>query len=298
MQSLEIGIDIGTTYVKTSNERCFASGISDIVYPNNDILEINGRKYTVGLKNISDININKSLNQNSRVNFLYALYLESTYSENYFEEVTVGLPCSQWKNEKTVEHFKNTLLPENTIDIKLNNKSKRITVNSISVVPEGSCAYYANDMNNFRFHKEKVLICDWGGRTLNTLLFENDDLIDTHTEELGVLSIYPKMAEKISTETGISINNNQVFNIIKNGLYHKGKQIDIESYISKIALEYCAEIYKIFQLQWNIDTIKFVPMIGGGSIIMTKYLQNYIPQAELQPNAQLLTAIGMGEGVT
>jgi hypothetical protein len=150
-------------------------------------------------------------------------------------------------------------------------------------------------MNNFRFNKEKVLILDWGGRTINTLLFENDDLIDTHTEELGILSIFPKIAEEISTNTGISIKNEQVFNILKNGLFHKGKQIDIESFVSKIALEYCNEIYKILQLQWNIDVIKYVPLIGGGSIIMAKYLQSYLPQSELQNNPQLLTAIGMKE---
>lgn len=293
-----LGIDLGTTYTKTSKERCTPSGISEIIYPNNDVIIIEDEsKYTVGLQNINEININKSLNKNSKINFLYALYLESQYEENYFEEITVGLPCSQWKNENTVQQFKDILLPKNIFTVNVNNKTKKFIVDSITVVPEGSTAYYTNDINNHRFNKQKVLICDLGGRTLNTLLFENDDLIDTHTEELGVLSVYPKIAEKISTETGTSIKNEQVFDILKNGLFYKGKQIEIDLFISDIIYNYCNNIYKNLQLFWNVDTIKYVLMIGGGSIIMTKYIQQFIPQAELQNNPQLLSAIGMGEGV-
>jgi hypothetical protein len=116
MQSL--GIDLGTTYTKTSGEKCIPSGISETIYPNSNILEFNNKKYTVGLQNISDININKSLNKNARINFLYALFLESPFIENYYDEVIVGLPCSQWKNENTVEQFKNVLLPEHMLEVK------------------------------------------------------------------------------------------------------------------------------------------------------------------------------------
>lgn len=290
-----LGIDLGTSFIKTSSERCYHSGISNILYPNSDILEVDDVKYTMGLPNLSDININKSLNKNIRLNFLYALYNESPVTEHFIDEVICGLPCSQWKNENTVEQFKKTLLPNDTIEIKLNGKMKKITIDKITIIPEGAGAYYANDMNNFRFHNEKVLLCDLGSRTFNQLLFENDELIDTHTEELGILSIYPKMAECISTETGISIKSTEMYNIFKNGLYHKGNLIDIEPYISSIANEYANTIYKNLQILWNVDNIKYVPMIGGGSIIMNKYIQKYIPQSELHPNAQTISAIGMGE---
>jgi hypothetical protein len=292
----KVGIDLGTTFVKTSSEICFPSGISEIIYPNNDILEINNKQYTMGLYNINDININKSLNNNSRLNFLYALFLESPNEETYFDEVICGLPCSQWKNSNTVIQFKKSILTENTIEIKVNGVQKKVTIDSLNIIPEGSTAYYTNEMNNFRFNGEKVLLLDWGGRTLNCLLFENDDLIDTHTEEFGVLSLYPDLAEKISTETGISIKNEQAFNIIKDGLFFKGQFLDVNDFISPIIYKYCNDVYKFLQLRFNVDTIKHVPLIGGGSIIMNNYIQKYIPQSELQPNAQLLTAIGMGEG--
>lgn len=293
----KVGIDLGTTFVKTSSEICFPSGISEIIYPNNDILEIDNKKYTMGLFNINDININKSHNSNSRLNFLYALFLESPESENYIEEVLCGLPCSQWKNSSTVSQFKKSILPEKTISFKVNGIQKKIIIDSLNIIPEGSTAYYANDMNNLRFNGEKVLLLDWGGRTLNSLLFDNDDLIDTHTEEFGVLSLYPDLAEKIATETGISIKNEQMYGILKEGLFYKGKFINVDELISPIVYKYCNDVYKSLQLRFNIDTIKHVPLIGGGSIVMNNYIQKYIPQAELQFNAQLLTAIGMGEGV-
>jgi hypothetical protein len=71
------GIDLGTTYTKTHTGLVFPSGISETVCLSNNILEIDGKKYTMELLNDKseyEINMNKGLNKNTRLNFIYALF--------------------------------------------------------------------------------------------------------------------------------------------------------------------------------------------------------------------------------
>jgi hypothetical protein len=132
----KLGIDLGTTYTKTSNERIFPSGISENTYQCSNVLETEGVKYAVCLSNhkaLFDANINKSLNRNIKINYLYALYQESLDDVYTFDSILVRLPGSMWKSNETVKQFKQLLtIPENTL-IKLNDKDKYITVNNIDV---------------------------------------------------------------------------------------------------------------------------------------------------------------------
>lgn len=292
------GIDLGTTYIKNHEGNVFPSGISENIYSSSNVMTIEEKQYSMELNNRKaefDININKGLNKNTRLNFLYSLYKLSKNKENIFENVVVGLPCSQWKSTKTVEQFKKYLNVFEPICINVNEEEKIIQVNNIDVVPEGSTAYYALEMDSLRFNGRKVLLIDWGGLTLNSILFENDEFVDCHTDEFGILKIYKDMAETITSSTGEDVKYTDMFDILQHGFIVNGKEIEIESIIKPIALEHCNNIYKNLKLKWSISSIPYVCMIGAGSIAMTKYLKNYMPHAELQENPQLLAAIGMGE---
>jgi hypothetical protein len=292
------GIDLGTTYTKTHTGIIFPSGVSENIYTSSNVLTFENEKYSVELNNQKaefDININKGLNKNTRINFLYALYRLADYDKTIFQNVVVGLPCSQWKNEETVTNFKSYLLSKDTIILSVNDLEKRLTIENIDVVPEGSTAYYASEMQSERFEGRKVLILDIGGLTINSILMEDDGYVDCYTDESGILKIYKDMSEKITSETGYDIKYSDMFGILQYGLYIKGQKCDVDSIIRPIALEHCYNIYKNLKLKWSIDTIPFIPCIGAGSITMIKYLKDYIPHAELQEKPQLLAVIGMGE---
>lgn len=285
------GIDLGTTFIKTSSGLVFPSGVSDRICLSPNVLQINGKKYAMELFNSHDFNINKTLNQNIILNYIYALGRLANNSEEIFENVSVALPCSQWKNEKTVEQFKQLLdltLPQT---IKINNKEITIQVEKLNILPEGASAYYAIDY--FKFNGQKVLILDWGGLTLNQILFEDDEIVDLHTDEFGILKIYKDMAEKITSETGYNVKFEDMFDILISGLYIQGKSVCVDDIIKDIALEHCRTIYKNLTLKWSVDTIPFVSLVGASSITMYKYIKQFIPHAELENNAQSLTAIGM-----
>jgi len=290
------GIDLGTTYTKTHSGLIFPSGISENICMSNNIMRFEGKQYTMGLLNDKadyEININKALNKNTKLNFVYALFHEARTIEYTFDNVIVGLPASQWKNTKTVNLFKEYLkIPELTL-VNVNGLDKKIQAENLEIVPEGSTAYFA--INYPEFNGRKVLVVDVGGITVNSIEFEDDSPIDMFTDEFGVLKVYKDMAERITTETGYNCTYEDMFDIITNGLSIKGQIIDIEEIIKPIALEHCKKIYKNLKLKWSIDTIPYVILVGAGAITLAKYIQYYIPNAQLQDNAQMLAAIGMGE---
>jgi hypothetical protein len=296
MSNLYAGIDLGTRFTKTNTEIIFPSGIATrINNMANNIMTINNERYSMGVFNEKatyDVNVNKTLNQNSKLNFLYALYSNTDEDLVMYKTVVVGLPASQC-TPKNTEEFKNLLTTDDMIDIDVNGIKKTIYVENVEIVPEGSTAYYAIDYD--KYCKSKVLVLDWGGLTLNQHLFFDDELIDSNTDEFGSLKIYQDMASKINSEYGTNVKLEELHEILINGLQYKGKTILVRETIKNIALSYCENIYKKLRLKWDVDIIKYVPLVGGTSIVMIDYLREYIPHCYLENKPQFLSAIGMGE---
>lgn len=291
------GIDIGTTFIKTHTGEVFPSGISENVYNMaNKVMTINGKKYTMELFNDKaeyEINLNKTLNKNAKLNFLYAMHKISNHiSDGVYKGVIVGLPASQWKNDDNVNKFKEILNTYDSIDVDVNGIIKTIFIENIEIVPEGSTAYYA--LNYKKFNGRKVLILDWGGLTLNSILFQNDEIVDLYTDEFGSLKIYKNISGEINSLFGINVKIEDIHDIIINGFLIKGKEIAVKDIIKDITMDYCKQIYKNLKLKWDIETIPYVILIGGSSLSLGEYLCKYIPQAIIENNAQILAVQGMG----
>lgn len=179
------GIDLGTTYTKTHTGLTFASGVSD-KYTDmaNNVLTVHNRNYAMGLFNKKSdygINLNKTLNPNVRLNYLYALWQLTSGDIGHFKSVVVGLPAGQWKAGLVTNDFKTLLSIKEPITVRVNGKDKIIQVDNVGIVPEGAGAYYAIDYSKFKC--AKTLLLDWGGLTLNSCLFQNDELVDVDTNE-------------------------------------------------------------------------------------------------------------------
>ncbi|HHX70866.1 MAG TPA: hypothetical protein GX708_22795 [Gallicola sp.] len=290
-----VGIDLGTTFTKTSINLIFPSGISNQICMSNNILQVNDKQYAMELFNDKatyDTNINKSLNQNIKLNYIYALGKSTTGFEGYYENVIVGLPPSQWNNENTVEKFKELLQVEDNLQIQINGKPVKLYVECLSIVPEDVPAYYA--INYQQFAKQKVLLLGLGSLTLNQILFQNDEVIDMHTDELGVLKVFKDLAQEITSKTGYNVKMEDIHSILQYGFFIKGKQQDINNIITPIINKHCEIIYRNLKLKWSIDTIPFVLLLGGGGIALHNYICKYIPHIILLENAQTISVMGMG----
>ena len=289
------GIDLGTTYVKTHTGLSFPSGISNkYIDMASNVMSLGNGKYAMELLNEKSdygVNVNKSLNSNIYLNYIYALYKLSQTEDAMYKNAVVGLPCSQWKVEDIVNDYRGLLNLQNPIKVKVNNIEKTIQVDNIDIAPEGATAYYAMDYE--RFDGMKTLLLDFGGLTLNQILFQNNEIIDVETFEDGVLKVYQEMSSEINSYLGTNLKIEDMYDILTKGYFHKGVEMDIKSYTNPIAINYCDRIYKKLKLRWGIDSIKHVPLIGAGSITMEKHLKYFCPQTELQEDAQILAAKGM-----
>jgi hypothetical protein len=296
---LNPAIDFGTVATKLHTGEIFPSGYSEIIYNMaSQVMTVDGKKYAMALFNEKaqyDTNSDKSLNKNIRLNYLYSLHKLTKDDIGIYTGALVSLPALQWKNDNIVARYKKIFEFENNVPklVDLNGVSKELYVDDVEVVPEDSMAYYSDLMQSERFNKRRVLIVGLGSFNMNQILYENDEMIDCDTVEIGCLKIFQDMASAINCVSNTNIVREQMHDIYQHGL----KNIDVKTLVKPVGIIYEHQIYRQLKLRWSVDTIPFVILIGGGNIIMADYIKELIPHAELAPNPQVIAALGMGEVV-
>lgn len=294
---LYASIDIGTTCVKLHNGEKFSSGVSQNVYDMaTKVLTLEGKKYMMELytgKTNYDINSNKALNKNARLNYLYALHKLTKGNMGIFKDVVVPLPAKQYENEESVAMYKDLLTLDNSVFVDVNGETKEIYVDTLGIVPEDFPAYYTEEVNSERFNGKKVLLIGIGGFNSNQYLIHNDDVMLADSDEKGCLGVFSQVASLINSRYNANIEKEEVYEVLRDGLPYKGKYIDVKPTAKEIIMPYCKEMYNNLKIKFAIDTVPNIIAVGGGSIVLSEYLREYIPHLELIKNAQNVAAKGM-----
>jgi hypothetical protein len=297
MNDLYGGLDLGTTFSKLHTGEIFASGISEKVYDMaQNVMTVDGKRYTMELfsENASyDMNSNKALNRNIKLNFLYSLHKLADKDMGIFKDVLVNLPAKQWENESSVKMYKKLLEFDNSVFVDVNGEQKELYVDSIGVVPEDFPAYFTEEVNNARFNKRKVLLIGIGSFNSNQYLIKNDEIEESDSNEMGCLRIFQKVASAINSVHNTNVKKEGVYDVMQNGLFKDGEVIDITSIANEIIYPECEKFAQEMKLRWSINNISNVICVGGGSIVLKPYLCKYIPHLELINNAQNVAAKGM-----
>jgi hypothetical protein len=294
---LYASIDIGTTCVKLHTGEKFSSGISENVYDMaTKVMTLDKKKYMMELytgKTNYDINSNKALNKNARLNYLYGLHKLTKGNIGIYKDVVVPLPAKQYENEESVAMYKKLLTLDNSVFVDVNGDTKEIFVDTLGIVPEDFPAYYTEEVNNERFNGKKVLLLGIGGFNSNQYLIHNDDVMLADSDEKGCLSVFSQVASIINSRYNSNIAYEEVYEVLTHGLQYKGKPIDIKPLAKESIMAYCKEMYNNLKLKFSVDTVPNVICVGGGSIVLSDYLREYIPHLELIKNAQNVAAKGM-----
>jgi len=297
MNDLYAGIDLGTTNTKLHTGEIFASGINEMVYDMaRNVMTVDGKRYTMELfsENANyDMNSNKALNRNIKLNFLYSLHKLADKDMGIFKDVLVNLPAKQWENESTIDMYKKLLQFDNSILVDVNGEQKELYVDSIGVVPEDFPAYFTEEVNNIRFNKKRVLLIGIGSFNSNQYLIKNDEIEESDSNEMGCLRIFQKVASAINSVHNTNVKKEEVFETMRDGLFKDGNIIDITSIADEILYPECEKFAQEMKLRWSINNIPNVIAVGGGSIVLKPYLCKYIPHLELIDNAQNVAAKGM-----
>jgi hypothetical protein len=297
MNDLYAGIDLGTTNTKLHTGEIFASGINEMVYDMaKNVMTVDGKRYTMELfsENANyDMNSNKALNRNIRLNFLYSLHKLADKDMGIFKDVLVNLPAKQWENESSVNMYKKLLQFDNSILVNVNGEQKELYVDSIGIVPEDFPSYFTEEVNNTRFNRKRVLLVGIGSFNSNQYLIKNDEIEESDSNEMGCLRIFQKVASAINSVHNTNVKKEEVYDIMKDGLFKDGEIIDITSIANEIIYPECEKFAQEMKLRWSINNIPNVIAVGGGSIVLKPYLCKYIPHLELINNAQNVAAKGM-----
>lgn len=263
------------------------------------IAEIDGNIYKIGNGALQEAELNTSkASEIHKMSVLTAIALN--VSENEVDEVhaAVGIPVKEWENvDKRIE-YKNYILPDGEISIKLMIDSekepviKTFKIISKHVYPESQGALFLTDVAPHT--NGTVGIIDIGNLNINCTSWTARELDRQYsvTEELGGNILINGLSQELSA-TFSRCDENYVAKVLKQP-YEKRMLIPnrpnplIEEQSKKIIDEYLLDHVKLIKRKcdskhWSLDFMTLV-FIGGTSSLLEKEIKEifgsevYIPK--------------------
>lgn len=263
-----IGVDLGNFGVNTSEGDFFYSKISEgSSFTNENKIIYEGKEFQIGEGEFST-DWNKS-EKESTLPFLFTALARSS-NENFFQ-VVLGLPIQQYKANK--EKLKKYIEENRGKTIIYKGVKREIIISDVIIAPEGAAAYYNLSLEQkSKIGNKPLIIIDIGGRSSDACLFENGKITKVWTIPTGMLNVYQDIINYINTTytEEFKLEDGEV--ILKEGLFLRGKQQDIE-FIKPILQKHFNSIYKDIQLNFNTSK-GYVLLTGGGSITFQKAFKN------------------------
>ncbi|MPQ44127.1 ParM/StbA family protein [Clostridium tarantellae] len=286
-----IGVDLGNAEVNTSEGINFPSrvkiGINNM--NKNDIkVQHNDLDYTVGQGN-SNIGLYKHRNNNYKISLLTSI--AKSIQESKIEcNLVIGCPVEIFnKNKDVVEDIKETIKGWGTETIFINEDIKVVNIKDVEVFCESGIVFENKD----RFEKEKTLVIDIGGGTLDISLWDGLNLIDCKSnDKMGMINLYETILKEVNRRNKSNLNNDDAKNMIGKKEYKIKQEITDISYIDTIIENFvvglASDINQIFPFS-NVDSIQ---LIGGGAIALKEYFidRKMIPKSEVNTDAFFLNA--------
>lgn len=277
-----LGIDKGTTYTKSSENKIIRSTIrkfnNDILFDDKLTVEIFNKKYIIGEKGNYSTDLMKPMHENTKI-LVYTMIGLSIMQKYVETDLVVGLPIGLYARQK--QNMKN-LFTNDEIYMNINGNDKHIKINRIEVFPECAGAFYSQTEKN-------ALIIDIGGLSIDIGLFENSKLIKYSTYSMGTMKLYSKIANEINSQYDLSLTEWDIPKILNEGLYIYGMNVPIKT--EEIIKNHALEIIERLKLEYEIKATKNVLLTGGGSLLLADYLKYDIPQSKLI-NVKFANAIG------
>lgn len=201
----------------------------------------------VGARDISD-------KQLSTVHQVCTEYSILKHSNKQDINVVVALPFSLYLNREYRESYKKRIA--GTHSGIVDGLQKKVYVKDCTVFAEGAAAYLPYKT---AFSKEVIGILDFGGNTINCMIYDRGSLLkDTiSTLDLGMIKLERKIIDTLNIQNGWNIQDYEVRDIIEHG--------ECKDTVDKCIREHIRQIkQKLLEKKWNIDRLTIFAT-GGGS---------------------------------
>lgn len=264
------------------------------------VVDVDGTKYEVGPDSVDLDTSDASRNLNDQF-ILTEQYKAVFYGAlHYMDEpvidlLVVGLPLS---NMGASAKLKSLMVGEHKV-----SEDKTVVVKDALVLPQPLGGLYycmsLKDQADFEFLSEEMnLVIDPGFLTFDFLLSNGEKVVENrsgaHTG--GVSKVLRSVAESISTKFGIRYEN---LNAIDKGLRRRKIKINgevemLEEHIRNTRAVLEASVNYMKNMVGDGSDIDNIILIGGGSTIYKKTIEQYYPKHDLivLEDAQLANVMG------
>lgn len=291
-----IGVDKGSALTKT------AAGIkirSTVRKMNNEIdikgldssgikISINNVKYMFGEEGDYATDLLKSEQESTKL-LTYAAIIQSGVKSGEDVYLLVGLPIGQYTKQRTA--MRQLLYSQEPIYYtKPNDEHGHFFIKDVDVFPECAAAFYSQ--NTDKYTDKSVLLLDIGGLSVDAIHFIDRKVIKYDTVELGVMNLFARMASEINNTFNTKHSQWDMDRILTHGLRIRGEKQDT-AFLQKDLSDHVINIYNWLKMQFDLNSIDEVIMLGGGGELFFNELKKYVPQATLKENALLANAEGL-----
>jgi plasmid segregation protein ParM len=261
-------------YVKTKVE---ITDSDEIINGNTYLVEHKGVKYLIGEEvSNNDYDLSKA-----KINHRMTMYLaigKMIDKENDVRVIT-GCPLLTFVNHEAREQYKNYLLEERYIDMKINNERKKFNLIDVKVFPESIGYVYQNPDRNMN---RLIAVIDCGGLNINGAVYRKlkpiKETVFTINEGGNIL--LAKLKRELNKQLQTNYQDYEISHLLNDEYYGddktKKKISEIINYVLKSQIDRILEEAK--KCNWSLNGLE-IAFTGGGSLILEKVIKEKIPNA-------------------
>lgn len=240
-------------------------------------IEYNGFVYEVGAGHRSLDDKTESLCHN-----LMTKYSLLKYARSPKISLMVALPLSMYLNKGYREKYRESLIGEH-IGV-CDGKEVTVTVTDCTVFAEGAAAYLAHKdiLDN-----QVVGLLDFGGNTINCLIYENGKLIKDSISQLdlGIIKLERQLIDTINQEMLWNVQDYELLDVIKSG--------ECSGTVARVMNEFTNEIkQRLLEKKWNIGRLSLFAT-GGGVTLLKPFLEAEFDRLTISKNPLYDNVIGL-----
>ena len=211
----------------------------------------------------------RKLEKDTYLQLLYTSIALSTKSRTVSNQIVLGLPLSQYNEDR--EALIQKVLSNNDKWININDTERHIIIDDVEVFPEG--VFTVDD-------EYQGIVIDIGGRTTDCALIEvvrgKKKILDPISIPTGTINLYDKFIDSLNMELGLDLKLRDAERILESGLILEGHKVNID-FAKRFIEEYSENLYRQLQLKYSLKT-NIVTLSGGGADLVYNHLESKLGQ--------------------
>ena len=211
----------------------------------------------------------RKLEKDTYLQLLYTAIALSTKSRTVSNQIVLGLPLSQYNEDR--EALIQKVLSNNDKWININDTERHIIIDDVEVFPEG--VFTVDD-------DYQGIVIDVGGRTTDCALIEvvrgKKKILDPISIPTGTINLYDKFIDSLNMELGLDLKLRDAERILESGLMLEGHKVNID-FAKRFIEEYSENLYRQLQLKYSLKT-NIVTLSGGGADLVYNHLESKLGQ--------------------